>query len=58
MGGVYDIRIVWVRGHSRDVGNVMADKLAGEGAEDGDAINLTQCRPRDWARSSSEQRSG
>ncbi len=42
-----DVRMVWVRGRSNDVGNEMADKLAGEGAEDGDAINLTQWRPRD-----------
>ena len=44
----YDIRIVWVRGHSKDVGNDLADKLAGEGAEVGEDTNPMQWRPRDW----------
>jgi ribonuclease HI len=43
-----DIRIAWVRGHTNDVGNEMADKLVGEGADEGVDPNLKHWRPWDW----------
>ena len=30
----FDIHILWIRGHSMDVGNELADKHAGEGADE------------------------
>ena len=44
---LFDIHIMWVRGHTMDVGNDLADKHAGEAAEN-DAVNQTKWRPRDW----------
>ncbi len=43
-----DVRIVWVRGHSNDVGHALADRLAGEGAEEEIDTDLWRWRPRDW----------
>ncbi len=44
----YDIRILWVRGHSKDWGNQLADKYAGEGAEALDELHIGTARPSDW----------
>ena len=44
---IFDIHIMWIRGHTMDVGNDLADKHAGEAAEN-DAVNQTKWRPRDW----------
>ncbi len=43
-----DVRIVWVRGHSKDVGHELADRLAGEGAEECVDTDLWRWRPRVW----------
>ena len=42
---VYDIRIIWIRGHSKGVGSVLADKHAGEGAELADEASQNRWRP-------------
>ena len=44
----FDLRILRIRGHSKDVGNELADKHAGEGAEDGEAIDARSWQPSDW----------
>ena len=49
----HDVRILWVRGHSKNWGNDMADKLAEEGADDVHDINSIlenhgPWRPSDW----------
>ena len=44
----YDIRIEWVRGHAKNVGNELADKLAGEGADEKIDEVGSRWRPRDW----------
>ncbi len=35
-------------GHSKDVGNELAVRLPGEGAEEGVDTDLWRWRPRDW----------
>ncbi len=45
---VYGIRIVWVRGHTKDVGNELADLLAGQGADEEINAERWSWRPRDW----------
>jgi ribonuclease HI len=44
----FDIRIVWVRGHDKTVGNEEADKHAGDGAEVKDDTRERHRRPSDW----------
>ena len=49
----HDVRILWVRGHSKNWGNDMADKFAEEGADDAHDINNIlenhgPWRPSDW----------
>ena len=43
----YNVRIVWVRGHSHDVGNELADKLADEGAREETPCTFEPWRPVD-----------
>ena len=44
----FDIHILWIRGHSMDVGNVLADKHAGEGADEEEGTEAWCWRPNDW----------
>ena len=45
----FGVMIVWVRGHHTDVGNELADRCAGEGADaDDEAACLGRWRPADW----------
>ncbi len=44
---IYDVRIFLVMGRNRDIGNDLADKYAGEGAELGDDVCLGRWRPSD-----------
>jgi ribonuclease HI len=44
----YDIRIVWVRGHSDNVGNKLADRIAAHGANEEINAERWSWRPRDW----------
>ena len=44
----YDGRIVWVGGHSKDVGNELAHKIAGEGAGNDKDACMGRWRPSDW----------
>ena len=43
----FDMHIVWIRGHTRDIGNDLADKHTGEAAED-NIDSETRWRPTDW----------
>ncbi len=43
----FGLRIVWIRGHARDIGNDLADKHAGEAAED-KRDSEARWRPTDW----------
>ncbi len=44
----YDIRMVWVRGHSDNVGNELADRIAAHGANEEINAERWSWRPRDW----------
>ncbi len=44
----YDIRIVWVRGHSDNVGNQLADRIAAHGANEEINSERWSWRPQDW----------
>ena len=44
---VFDIHILWIRGHSKDIGNDLADKHAGEAADE-KGENEIRWRPNDW----------
>ena len=44
----YDIRIVWVRGHSDNVGNQLADRIAAHGANEEINAERWSWRPQDW----------
>ncbi len=44
---LFDLHIVWIRGHTRDHGNELADRHAGEAAEV-KHDNDTRWRPTDW----------
>ncbi len=44
---LFDLHIVWIRGHTQDFGNDLADKHAGEAAED-KQDSETRWRPTDW----------
>jgi hypothetical protein len=44
----YDIRMVWVRGHSDNVGNELADRIAAQGANEEINAERWHWRPRDW----------
>ena len=41
------MHILWIRGHDKDIGNEMADKHAGEAADE-EGENEVRWRPRDW----------
>ncbi len=44
----YDLRMVWVRGHSDNVGNELADPTAAHGASEAINAERWHWRPRDW----------
>ena len=44
---VFNIHILWIRGHSKDIGNDLADRHAGEAADE-DNENEVRWRPNDW----------
>jgi hypothetical protein len=44
----YNIRIVWVRGHSNSVGNQLADRIAAHGANEAINAERWSWRPKDW----------
>ena len=44
---VFDVHILWIRGHTKDLGNDTADKHAGEAADE-TIENDTRWRPCDW----------
>ena len=46
--GFFKTRILWVRGHTKDWGNELADKHAGEGADVEDENHVYTARPSDW----------
>ncbi len=45
---LYDIRVVWARGRSKDVGSELAYRQAAEGAQEDEDACMGRWRPTDW----------